>query len=108
MSNPIDRDSEHSYNNYDYPIPSREIILSVLSSKPMLLEDALDALNVKGWARDAVGKRLEAMWRDDQVEKSKEGYFISSESMLVEARIESSKSGDLMVQIGGCKLLLYD
>ncbi|UTC24949.1 ribonuclease R [Candidatus Comchoanobacter bicostacola] len=106
MSNPIDRDSEHSYNNYDYPIPSREIILSVLSSKPMLLEDALDALNVKGWARDAVGKRLEAMWRDDQVEKSKEGYFISSESMLVEARIESSKSGDLMVQIGGCKLLL--
>jgi ribonuclease R len=101
---PINPEYENSH--YDYPIPSREAIRSVLTDEPQSIEAIVKNLDADVWALEAVLKRLEAMKRDQQVEKSEQGFLLSGKSRVVETEVLSSKSGDLSVCIDGVYILL--
>ncbi len=101
---PINPEYENSH--YDYPIPSREAIRAVLTDKSQTIEEIVKLLGVEVWALEAVLKRLEAMKRDQQVEKSEGGFLLLGKSRVVETEVLSSKAGDLSVCIDGIYILL--
>ena len=86
VSNP-----EYESSHYDYPIPSREAIRAVLTTQPMAVGEIAEKLQIENWAQEAIAKRLGAMCRDQQIEKSKEGfsYRVNLSSLKLKCWLQS-------------------
>ncbi len=73
--------------NYDKPLPSRELILQVLSEQgvPLDVNQLMGLLHIKDNERDAFGKRLGAMERDGQIMQNRKGALCLTEKIHVVA-----------------------
>src|SRR6056297_2846100 len=84
-------------SNYDNPIPSRELILEVLSeAKKPLNQDKLAGKLALGEPEqiDALGKRLRAMVRDGQLLQDRRGAFAVVDRMnLIRCRVQGHRDG---------------
>ncbi len=84
-------------SNYDNPIPSRELILEVLSeAKKPLNQDKLAGKLSLGEPEqiDALGKRLRAMVRDGQLLQDRRGAFAVVDRMnLIRCRVQGHRDG---------------
>tara|TARA_R110000823_G_scaffold198080_5_gene329191 strand:+ start:7879 stop:10236 length:2358 start_codon:yes stop_codon:yes gene_type:complete len=84
-------------SNYDNPIPSRELILEVLTEakKPLNQEKLAKKLALAEPEQlDALGKRLRAMVRDGQLLQDRRGAFAVVDRMnLVRCRVQGHRDG---------------
>jgi len=82
---------------YERPVPSRELILSVMSEQPgpLTLNGLLECLNVADADdSDALARRLKAMERDGQVVRNRRGgYLPVGDSDLVRGRVIGHPDG---------------
>src|SRR5215212_9071872 len=82
---------------YERPVPSRELILSVMSEQPgpLTLNELLECLNVvDADDSDALARRLKAMERDGQVVRNRRGgYLPVGDSDLVRGRVIGHPDG---------------
>lgn len=82
---------------YDNPIPSRELILSVLeqADKPMTAENLARHFGLEGEERlEALQRRLGAMIRDHQAQANRRGAFSPlDESELIRGRVSGHPDG---------------
>jgi ribonuclease R len=82
---------------YERPVPSRELVLSVMSEQPgpLTLNELLECLNVvDADDSDALARRLKAMERDGQVVRNRrDGYLPVDDSDLVRGRVIGHPDG---------------
>ena len=82
--------------SYKQPIPSREFIIEVLTKlrRPASLTDIIQGLGTQSPSlHSAVGNRVRAMLRDQQLVLDKHGkYCLNPESLLVNARVHISRN----------------
>ncbi|MEK7840125.1 MAG: winged-helix domain-containing protein, partial [Pseudomonadota bacterium] len=70
--------AEREAAKYEFPVPSREAILEVLTKRgqPLDFNELAEALNVAGERdQDAFGRRLRAMERDGQLLRNRRGRY---------------------------------
>ena len=82
--------------NYENPIPSRELILDVLTKTgvPMMEDEIAAALEISEAEIDGFTRRLNAMERDGQVMKNRRGAIGLSEKMdLIPGRVQGHPDG---------------
>jgi ribonuclease R len=82
---------------YERPVPSRELVLSVMAEQPgpLTLNELLECLNVvDADDSDALARRLKAMERDGQVVRNRRGgYLPVDDSDLVRGRVIGHPDG---------------
>jgi ribonuclease R len=81
---------------YEHPIPSRELIMEVLTQTgvPMMEVDIATALEITELERDGFQRRLNAMERDGQVMRNRRGAIGLSEKMdLIAGRVQGHPDG---------------
>ncbi len=81
---------------YENPIPSRELILDVLTKTgvPMMEDEIAAALEIEAAERDGFARRLNAMERDGQLMKNRRGAIGLSEKMdLIAGRVQGHPDG---------------
>jgi len=92
-----DPHAEREAARYDNPIPSRELILEVLSTakKPLTQNKLAKRLELTGDEQvDALGKRLRAMLRDGQIIEDRRGAFGVADRMeLIRCRVQGHRDG---------------
>lgn len=100
ISKPTARDMDphaaREADKYDSPIPSRELILDVLTKAgvPMVEDDIAVELDIADTEREAFQRRLNAMERDGQVMKNRRGAIGISEKMnLIPGRVQGHPDG---------------
>lgn len=97
---------------YEHPIPSRELILSLLEERaePLWLEQIAEALHLTSEKnQEALRRRLQAMVRDGQLLRNRrDGYVLVDKSDLVCGRVigHADGYGFLAVDDGGDDLYL--
>jgi len=107
-----DRAFADEQTRYEDPIPSRELILSVLKagSGPMTVDQLIGHFDLtKLSQQEALGKRLGAMCRDGQLVQNRRGAFGPVEAMhLVAGRVQAHRDGFgfLLPDAGGDDLFL--
>ncbi len=74
---------------YDKPLPSRELILQVLSEQgvPLSVDQLAQLLNIKKNEHESFGKRLGAMERDGQIMQNRKGALCLTEKIHVLAGV---------------------
>lgn len=97
-ANRRDRDpfAEREADKYESPIPSRELILEVLTQAgvPMLEADIAAALEIDSTEQDAFARRIAAMERDGQVLRNRRGAIGLAEKMnLIPGRVQGHPDG---------------
>lgn len=83
-------------DNYENPIPSRELILDHIrqAEKPCTHRQLCDAFALEDEQKDALGYRLKAMLRDGQILETRRGAFaILLEEDLVAGHIQANRDG---------------
>ncbi len=89
--------AEREAAKYEFPVPSREAILAVLTQRgqPLDFEELSEALHVEGERdRDAFGRRLRAMERDGQLLRNRRGrYGLPSKMEMVRGRVSGHPDG---------------
>lgn len=94
---PHDPFAQREADNYDNPIPSRELILSELEKigKPASLEKLWKVLGLEGEEQqEALRRRLIAMSRDGQIISNRRGvYGLAANMDLSRGRIQGHKDG---------------
>jgi ribonuclease R len=91
-----DPHAEREAEKYESPIPSRELILQVLTETgvPMMEDEIATALEIAEPERDGFSRRLGAMERDGQVMKNRRGAIGLSEKMdLIAGRVQGHPDG---------------
>ncbi|MCB1842414.1 MAG: ribonuclease R, partial [Halioglobus sp.] len=92
-----DPHAEREASNYDNPIPSRELILEVLTEakKPLNQDKLAKKLALAAPEQlDALGKRLRAMVRDGQLMQDRRGAFaVVDRLQLVRCRVQGHRDG---------------
>jgi ribonuclease R len=81
---------------YDKPLPSRELILQVLSEEgvPLTASQLMGLLDIRNSEREAFGKRLGAMERDGQIMQNRKGALCLTEKIhLVAGVIQGHPDG---------------
>jgi ribonuclease R len=81
---------------YEHPIPSRELIMDVLTQAgvPMMEDEIAAALEISEAEIDGFTRRLNAMERDGQVMKNRRGAIGLSEKMdLIAGRVQGHPDG---------------
>ncbi len=81
---------------YDKPLPSRELILQVLSEEgvPLEVNQLMKLLDIGSGEREAFGKRLGAMERDGQIMQNRKGALCLTEKIhLVAGVIQGHPDG---------------
>ncbi|MBU0789178.1 MAG: ribonuclease R, partial [Gammaproteobacteria bacterium] len=107
-----DRAFADEQTRYEDPIPSRELILSVLKagSGPMTVDQLIGHFDLSKLSQqEALGKRLGAMCRDGQLVQNRRGAFGPVEAMhLVAGRVQAHRDGFgfLLPDAGGDDLFL--
>ena len=94
---PIDPMSERESAKYEFPVPSREAVITLLAERAELLsfDDIAHALGVEGERdREAFSRRLRAMQRDGQLLKNRRDlYGLPRKMDLVRGRITGHADG---------------
>lgn len=113
---PAWQSQDHAYadeqTRYEDPIPSRELILSVLkaASGPMTVDQLIGHFDLSKLSQqEALGKRLGAMCRDGQLVQNRRGAFGPVEAMhLIAGRVQAHRDGFgfLLPDAGGDDLFL--
>lgn len=89
--------TEREATKYEFPVPSRAAVLTLLTERncPLDFEEIASALAVRGDRdRDAFGKRLRAMERDGQVLLNRRGlYGLPSKMDMVRGRVTGHPDG---------------
>ncbi|WP_197703444.1 ribonuclease R [Sulfurifustis variabilis] len=104
--------AEREAGRYEFPVPSREAVLALLSERgePLTFEAIAEALAVEGDRdRDAFGRRLRAMERDGQLLKNRRGLYGLPQKMdMVRGRVTGHPDGFgfLIPEEGGEDLFL--
>lgn len=81
---------------YEFPIPSRELILKILEEdgRPMSKNKLLDQLDVSAEETAALGYRLKAMIRDGQIMQDRRGRFcLVGRIHLIRGKIQGHPDG---------------
>ena len=95
--NDTDPMAEREAAKYEFPVPSREAILEVLTKRgqPLDFNELAEALNVAGERdQDAFGRRLRAMERDGQLLRNRRGrYGLPSKMEMVRGRVSGHPDG---------------
>ncbi len=87
---------ERELQKYEYPLPSREYILQILTDRgvPMTGEDLADALDITPEESDVFARRLGAMERDGQMMRNRRGaYILPDKADLIRGRVEGHPDG---------------
>src|SRR6266571_1300798 len=87
---------EREASRYEYPIPSRELILQTLAQAgvPLTDEELARRLAIKPKERDAFSKRLGAMERDGQILRNRKGAILVAAKLdLIKGRVEGHPDG---------------
>lgn len=89
--------AEREASRYEFPVPSREVVLELLTQRgtPLSLNEITEALHVAGERDlDAFSRRLRAMERDGQILKNRrEHYALPSKMDMVRGRIIGHPDG---------------
>ena len=104
---------EREIAKYDYPLPSREYILQILSAQgvPVGLEQLATLLDIREGERDDFVRRLGAMARDGQLLQNRRGdWLIPDKADLVRGRIDGHADGFgfLIPETGGTDIFLAE
>ena len=96
---------------YDYPLPSREYILQMLTEQgvPVALDRLCHLLDVQAYEREDFTRRLGAMARDAQLLQNRRGdWLIPDKANLIRGRVEGHRDGFgfLVPEEGGADLFL--
>ncbi len=81
---------------YDKPLPSRELVLQILSEQgvPLTVNQLMELLDIRSTEREAFGKRLGAMERDGQIIQNRKGALCLTEKIhLVAGTIQGHPDG---------------
>jgi len=87
---------EREKAQYEYPLPSREYVLQVLSAQgaPLEFRRLADLLDVQAFEEDAFQRRLGAMARDAQLMQNRRGdWLIPNKADLVRGRVVGHADG---------------
>ncbi len=92
-----DPHAEREARKYEFPVPSREVVLALLTKRaePLSYKSLVEALNIRG-ERDesAFARRLRAMERDGQILKNRRGlYGLAHKMDMVCGRVEGHPDG---------------
>ncbi|MBB3047752.1 ribonuclease R [Litorivivens lipolytica] len=91
---PADPHAEREASRYDNPIPSREVILSVLDEKSLTEKQLAKKLNLHdAEAEEALRRRVRAMLRDKQLTASKSGRLEPAALETLEGLVQANKDG---------------
>src|SRR5688572_17862815 len=89
--------AEREAARYEFPVPSREVVLELLAKRgtPLSFNEIIEALGVAGERDlDAFSRRLRAMERDGQILKNRrEHYALPSKMDMVRGRIIGHPDG---------------
>jgi ribonuclease R len=104
---------EREIAKYDYPLPSREYILQILSAQgvPVGVDQLAALLDIQEGERDDFARRLGAMARDGQLLQNRRGdWLIPDKADLIRGRIDGHADGFgfLIPESGGGDIFLAE